>query len=202
MTSGDTESYLVPGRNLLLHGCFVTGALPEIDRTPGYPLFLALASLAGPASAAVLQVLLSCSRWSLSGGWRALPSTMNPQRFWQDGPLPLNRFPSFIRFVCCPRHCFSRSLFCPWNGWWHFSIAGAWVCWPWREYGWLQATFVRPVAFYLPIALALGLMAVFIRVPGLRWKAPLVLLASTVPLLGAWQAKTGRRRDSADFRAS
>ena len=42
----DTHTYLEPGRNLLLHGSFTAAGLPEILRTPGYPLFLALTSLA------------------------------------------------------------------------------------------------------------------------------------------------------------
>ncbi len=45
----DTGSYLRPGRNLLLHGQFASGGLPELVRTPGYPLFLALLSCAGPS---------------------------------------------------------------------------------------------------------------------------------------------------------
>jgi hypothetical protein len=57
IASGDTESYLEPGRNLLLHGRFVTGALPEIDRTPGYPLFLALAKI---GRASCRERVLSC----------------------------------------------------------------------------------------------------------------------------------------------
>ena len=59
ITSGDTASYLEPGRNLLLHGRFFTGVLPEIDRTPGYPLFLAVASLPGSPQPLVAQVILS-----------------------------------------------------------------------------------------------------------------------------------------------
>jgi hypothetical protein len=59
IASGDTASYLEPGRNLLLHGRFVTAGLPEIGRTPGYPIFLAAASLPGSAFAALAQVILS-----------------------------------------------------------------------------------------------------------------------------------------------
>jgi membrane protein implicated in regulation of membrane protease activity len=51
------------------------------------------------------------------------------------------------------------------------------------------ATFVRPVAYYLPWALALGLFLVLVRVPGLRWKAPAVLLISVLPWLAAWQIR-------------
>lgn len=58
ITSGDTASYLEPGLNLLRQGRFTTAGLPEIDRTPGYPLFLAATSGAGPAVAALAQIAL------------------------------------------------------------------------------------------------------------------------------------------------
>jgi hypothetical protein len=48
---------------------------------------------------------------------------------------------------------------------------------------------VRPAAYYLPVALALGLLAVLIRKPGLRWKAPALLLITCLPWLVAWQVR-------------
>jgi len=41
----DTNSYLIPGRNLLLHGSFVADGSPDLLRTPGYALFLAVTAL-------------------------------------------------------------------------------------------------------------------------------------------------------------
>lgn len=58
IVSGDTASYLAPGLNLLWQGRFTTAGLPEIDRTPGYPLFLAVTSGAGPAVAVLAQIVL------------------------------------------------------------------------------------------------------------------------------------------------
>jgi hypothetical protein len=63
---------------------------------------------------------------------------------------------------------------------WVLAVAGLWLA---------AATFVRPVTYYLPIALALGLLVVLARVPGLRWKAPAVLLISVLPWLAAWQIR-------------
>jgi hypothetical protein len=48
---------------------------------------------------------------------------------------------------------------------------------------------VRPVTYYLSVALALGLFVVLARTPGLRWKAPAVLLISVLPWLAAWQIR-------------
>jgi hypothetical protein len=189
IASGDTESYLVPGRNLLLHGIFFTGAVPEIDRTPGYPLFLAMASFAGPGIAAFIQILISVitvvlvwrlaravfgdNRTALMAAWtfavepvssiysvRLLPETL----FLALLLLSLERLAVFLNCRCL------RVL----------AMAGVWLA---------AAIFVRPVAYYLPIALALGVLMVFIKVPGLRWKAPVVLLASALPWLAAWQVR-------------
>ncbi|MGD0095250.1 MAG: glycoside hydrolase family 2 protein [Terracidiphilus sp.] len=189
ITSGDTASYLEPGRNLLFHGRFLTGFLPEIDRTPGYPLFLAVASLPGVVAAVLAQVILSAfsvvlvwrlanavfrdDRIALTAAWlvafepvsiiysvRLMPETL----FLALLLLSLERIAVFMR---C-RHL--RSL----------AASGLWLA---------AATFVRPVSYYLPAALALGLFVALARVPGLRWKAPALLLLSVFPWLAAWQMR-------------
>jgi hypothetical protein len=60
------------------------------------------------------------------------------------------------------------------------ALSGLWLA---------AATFVRPVTYYLPVALAVGLFVVLWRERGLRWKAPAVLLISVLPWLGAWQIR-------------
>jgi len=189
ITSGDTASYLEPGRNLLLHGRFLTGVLPEIDRTPGYALFLAVVSLPGVAAAALVQVILSAftvvlvwrlaravfddDRIPLTAAWlfafepvsiiysvRLMPETFYLALLL----LSLERMVVFLRGRCL------RTL----------AASGLWLA---------AATFVRPVSYYLPVALALGLFAMMMRLPGLRWKAPAVLLLSVVPWLAVWQVR-------------
>ncbi len=42
LTEGDTFSYLRPGMELIRNGRFFSDGMPEIDRTPGYPIFAML----------------------------------------------------------------------------------------------------------------------------------------------------------------
>jgi hypothetical protein len=183
----DTLSYLEPGRSLLLHGKFAQAGLPDIARTPGYALFIALACLAGPAAAALAQVALSV--FSVVLVQRLAQAVFSRRRIaivaaWIFAFEPLSIVYSIlllsetlflvlfllslirlVAFLC------SRSL----ND---LAAAGLWLA---------AATFVRPVIYYLPVALAAGLMLVLLRVPGLRWKAPAVLILSVLPWLAAWQ---------------
>jgi Dolichyl-phosphate-mannose-protein mannosyltransferase len=189
IASGDTASYLIPGRNLLFHGRFFTAGLPEIDRTPGYALFLALASLPGAAFAAFVQVIVSAvsvilvarlaravtgdGRIALAAAWifafepasiiyspRLLPETL----FVALLLLSLERVAVFLH---------DRRLRA-------LAAAGLWLT---------AAIFVRPAGYYLPFALAFGLFVALARVRGVRWKAPAVFLIAVLPWLAAWQVR-------------
>jgi hypothetical protein len=185
----DTWSYFEPGRNLLLHGRFFADGVPDLVRTPGYPLFFAIASLAGLPAAAVANVTLSVftvitvwklgqavfedSRIALVAAWIfALEpvSVANSVLLLSDTlflalyQLSLERLAVFLRTRRLPV----------------LATAGMWLA---------AATYVRPITYYLAVALALGLFLVFARMPGLRWKAPIMLLMSVLPLLAAWQMR-------------
>lgn len=185
----DTLSYLEPGRNLLLHGRFAEAGLPDIARTPGYALFLALACLAGPIAAALAQVILSAFSTVLV--WRLARAVFSDERIalaaaWIFAFEPLSIIysilllsetlflalflMSLIRLVEFLRARSLRAL----------AQAGFWLA---------AATLVRPVTYYLPVALAVGLIVVLAHVKGLRWKAPAVLLLSVLPWLAAWQIR-------------
>jgi hypothetical protein len=58
----DTESYVAPARELVVHQRFFSDGSPEIIRTPGYPLLLTVGLLLGRRVVATitLQILLSC----------------------------------------------------------------------------------------------------------------------------------------------
>jgi hypothetical protein len=203
LVHADTKSYLDPGRNLLLHGRFIADGMPDLLRTPGYPLFLAVTSLAGLSGAAVANVLLSIfsvlliwklgravfgdNRIALGAAWIFAfePIAITHSVLLLSEPLfltllllSLERLAEFLR---------GRRLSV-------LVAAGLWLA---------GATFVRPITYYLSVALAVGLFIVLARVPslppqrdgriaggpGLRWKAPVVLLISVLPWLAAWQLR-------------
>ncbi len=189
LTRGDTASYLEPGRNLLLHGRFFADGVPDLLRTPGYPLFLAVTSLGGLSAAAVANVLLSV--FSVVLVWRLGRTAFGDNRIalaaaWIFAFEPLSvtcsaillsdtLFLALFLLSLEPLAAFLRERRLP-----VLATAGLWLA---------AATFVRPVTYYLPVALAAGLFFVLARVPGLRWKAPAVLLISILPWLAAWQIR-------------
>jgi hypothetical protein len=185
----DTVSYLEPGRNLLLHGRFVSDGMPELFRTPGYPLFLALTSLGGLFVAAVVNVILSVISTILV--WRLGRRVSGNERIalgaaWIFAFEPLSvslsvRFMSDTLFLALFLLSMERiAEFLHGRSLRVLAVAGLWLA---------AATFVRPVSYYLPIALAVGLFLVLARVTALRWKAPAVLLISVLPWLAAWQIR-------------
>ncbi|MFY9853391.1 MAG: glycosyltransferase family 39 protein [Terracidiphilus sp.] len=189
LSLSDTTSYLEPGRNLLLHGCYFADGVPDVSRTPGYSLFLAITSLAGPPAAALANVILSV--FSVILVWRLGRKAFSDERIaigaaWIFALEPLSITNSVVLlsdtlFLALFLLAMERlAVFLRERRLQALVAAGLWLA---------AATFVRPVTYYLPVALALGLFLVFARVPGLRWKAPAVLLISVLPWLAAWQMR-------------
>ena len=185
----DTCSYLTPGRNLLQHGRFIADGMPGLIRTPGYPLLLAVTSLGGLPMAAAANAILSVftvllvwrlgrtvfgdERIAMGAAWIFAfePVSVSHSAFLLSESLflvlfllSMERLATFLRGRRLPT----------------LAAAGLWLA---------AAIFVRPIAYYLPVALALGLLLVLARVPGLRWKAPAVLLICVLPWLAAWQIR-------------
>ena len=200
---GDTISYLEPGRNLLFHGHFFADGVPDLVRTPGYPLFLAITDLAGAPVAALANVILSVlavvlvwklaktvfldGRIALGAAWIFAfePVAISCSFLLLSEPLFLVLFLLGLQQVAeFLRSQKLRAL----------AIAGTCLA---------AATFVRPLTYYLVIALALGLfflLALLPRLPfqkkrltaadhGLWWKAPALLLVTSLPWIGAWQMR-------------
>jgi len=189
LSLSDTISYLEPGRSLLLHGRYFADGVPDVLRTPGYSLFLAITSLACLPAAALANVILSV--FSVILVWRLGRRTFSEERIaigaaWIFALDPLSVANSVVLlsdtlFLALFLLTMERlAAFLHERRLPALAAAGLWLA---------AATFVRPVTYYLPVALALGLFLVLVRVKGLRWKAPAVLLISVLPWLAAWQMR-------------
>ncbi len=185
----DTASYLIPGRNLVLHGRYFADGVPDLFRTPGYPLFLGVTSLAGLPAAAVANVILSV--FSVILVWKLGRMVFGEDRIalvaaWIFAFEPMSVVLSVVLlsetlFLALFLISLERvAAFLRGSGLRALGMAGLCL---------VATTYVRPTTYYLPVALALGLFLVLARVPGLRWKAPAVLLISTLPWLAAWQVR-------------
>ena len=185
----DTPSYLEPGRNLLLHGRFFADGVPDLLRTPGYSLFFAITSLGGLTVSAAANVILSV--FSVILVWRLGRRVFDDHRIALGAAWIFAFEPIAVKFSVVLYSetlfltCFLLSMeriaaFLLERRLRVLAVGGLWLA---------AATFVRPVSYYLPVALALGLFLVLARVPGLRWKAPAVLLITVLPWLAAWQIR-------------
>ena len=190
MTQGDTASYLEPGRNLILHGIFSTAGQPEIDRTPGYPIFAMLSGMAfdNVLFTVVAQILISLITMLVLS---RIADRLYPNRrigiraAWLYAVEPLSilytvRLMPETLFVLLLLVAIERLLaFQSTLKLSYLAISGVFLA---------AATYVRPVSFYLGFFLAAGL-AVTAPKPNLRGKAPAVLLLSFIPWLAAWQIR-------------
>ena len=200
LAGGDTPGYLEPGRNLLLHGRFWTAGLPEIGRVPGYPLFLALASLAGLAGAALVQAGISAANvWLVARLARAVGLSERAvlAAAWLMALEPVGvvyavRLLSETLFTTLLLVSVERMAVAVRGQRWRALVCSGLAL--------TAAIFVRPAAYYLPWIWALGLLFWYRRpaatprshfLSGQQravWAAVL-LLATTVPFVALWQIR-------------
>jgi hypothetical protein len=196
IASGDTASYLEPGQNLLFLGHFATSGLAEVDRTPGYPLFLAACWSLGPAFAALLQVGLSAaSIYLVARLAQAIFQNADRQdagkvrlAAWFFALEPVSiiysvRLLSETLFVFVLLLALERIfVFCRTRQLQTLALGGFWLA---------AAAFVRPIGYYLPFIFSLVLLIFLPAGCGwkTRWRSAAVLLLSALPCLLAWQAR-------------
>lgn len=193
IASGDTSSYLLPGMNLLLHGRFFNAMGPEIDRTPGYPFYLALVSAWGFVFAAAVQVVVSvlsiliviriarsayCKSQdrnliALIAAWIFAVEPLSV--IFSVRLLPETLFVFFLLLAMERLVVFMESERLEALGCCAFLL--------------VVETYVRPIGYYLAALIAIGLAVVLMRRAKLRWQAPLALIAIALPLLGIWQMR-------------
>jgi hypothetical protein len=179
----------------IAQGLLRTGALLDssgrvnLDRTPGYPLFLVLTGWGGPVSSLVVQALVSLLAiivvWRLTrvvfgGEYAPLLAAwliaLEPLSI-AHSIIPLSDSVSVIPFLMCLERL---ATFVREQRLWLVAQSGLWLT---------VATFVRPGTYYLPILLAIWLFLVLRHTRAMRWKAPAIFLISIVPWLAAWQGR-------------
>ena len=209
--SPDTSSYLVPAETLVDDGVFASGGEPEIRRTPGYPLFLAIGFQLGfplwttillQVALGVLSVfgvheLTRCTN-ILPEGLRdraailsALLYAFDPLSiFYTSQILTETLFATIFiwHLYALVRYVATRQLR-------FVAIAGTLAA---------CAVFVRPVAYYWPFissGILLGYAILSSRVDSRRVFAAIVLLVvALTPLLG-WQVRNAQQTGYTGFSA-
>ena len=191
MTQGDTSSYLQPGLNLILHGAYAANGLPEIDRTPGYPIFLVLSGMLFNNALLVVTIQIALSLISLllvrNIARKTFPgSNAATVAAWLYACEPISilytsRLMPETLFVLLILAMIDRLLaFYASSKLSTLALAALML---------VAATYVRPVSYYLVLPLALALTISLSPKSGLRWKAPILLLIVVIPLLAAWQMR-------------
>ena len=190
MTQGDTASYLTPARSLL-YDAFTTAGLPEIDRTPGYPIFLMLSGMSHDNVLLTVLVQIAVSILSLilvsRIAARLYPSSnTSVLAAWFYALEPISIL-STVRLM--PETLFVLLLLCVIDRVLAYLKDGRLPLLAVAGVSLAAATFVRPVSYYLVFPLTLALVFAGPSYGGRWWKAPIVLLISTLPWLAAWQLR-------------
>jgi 4-amino-4-deoxy-L-arabinose transferase-like glycosyltransferase len=190
MTQGDTASYVSPMLGLL-HGAYASGGVPELDRTPGFPVFLLLTGMAGGHVLLCVLCQIALSLLSVLLVSRIAGRVFGSDRAgviaaWLYACEPLS-IVSSVRVM--PETLFVLLMLCVLDRLTAYLEDGRLTAVVWAGFALAAATFVRPVSYYLVWPLALGLMLAGPRAGGLRWKAPLALVLCTIPWLAMWQCR-------------
>jgi len=195
MTQGDTASYLEPGHNLVVNNQFMSAGLPEIDRTPVYPLFAQLTGMAwdNVLLTVSIQILLSLACLLLV---RQIANRIFPVEgaSGNAGMLAAWLFAFEPLSILCTARVMPETLFLFFL---LLTIERILAFQQTEELAALAAaglflaaaTYTRPVSYYLGPLLIVGLAITAPKHRGLRWRAPAVLLITLVPCLAAWQLR-------------
>jgi hypothetical protein len=191
MTQGDTASYLVPGNNLILHGSYTTAGLPEIDRTPGYPLFAALSGMLSDNVLTTVLAQIALSLFTLLLVDRIARKTFSNQQAGRIAAWLYAVEPVSIVYTAriLPETLFTFLLLAVIERLVAFFRGGRLTTLAIAAILLASATYVRPISYYLVFLLAMALAVYQIKRNASWWKAPCILLIGTLPLIGLWQVR-------------
>ena len=200
--SPDSFSYVKPAEELLSHGRFYSNGLPELFRTPGYPLFLIPGILLGKVETVTIafQIILSCLTTyivfriasTLFGdariaAWSAFVYAIDPVSILYASKLLSDTLCAFltVSFVYCLLKYFkteSLKTLLP------SSILVS------------LSVYVRPAGYFLPIVIAMVLLAWCLKKrKTVLFTHALVFLVCSLFITGLWQLRNLRQADYSGF---
>ncbi|HTU23865.1 MAG TPA: glycosyltransferase family 39 protein [Pirellulales bacterium] len=204
--SPDTAAYVLPARSLLESGSFSVNGQPEIFHTPGYPLLLVPGLALGNVELVtfLIQLILSLAtvvlvaRMALEmfGDPRAAIAAaalmaVEPLSIIYTSALLTETLFTFLFVVAL--YALLRYFATNRANW--LTLCGLCLA---------AATFVRPVSYYLPAALVVGLLVRAVWLGSFCRRASHCLrfvVACFIPLV-AWQVRNDRLADYPGFSAS
>lgn len=202
----DTETYLRVAGEWLQTGRFTVLGEPEIVRTPGYPFLLLPGIAAGRVDLVTIafQILLAClTVWLV---YRIAMPVFNNQKTaliaaWLFACEPMSVLytskllsETFFTLLLTAA-LFLLALYVTSRSWRPLLAAAACVS---------AAAYVRPIAYYLPVWLALTLVLILWRQASDRRRLALqaaALLALAIALVAPWQVRNWIAADYAGFAA-
>lgn len=201
----DTGSYLQPALELVAAGSFTTYGAPELFRTPGYPLLLSLGVWLGHVEfiTITLQILLSCATTyfvfllarelfadARIATWSAFAYSLEPISIISSNWLLSDTLFTFL---------LAAALFCLIR----FVKAGQPIFLGLSAIIYALAVYVRPIGYFLPLALAAVLLvwAIVKREKKLLAYAVAFGLLSFA-FIGAWQLRNKAETGYAGFSAA
>jgi 4-amino-4-deoxy-L-arabinose transferase-like glycosyltransferase len=191
----DSASYIVPARELVVHHRFLSGSVPELTRTPGYPLLLTVGLLLGRLEVATitLQILLSCLTVFMI--YRTALLLFEPQRTAIIAAVlyALDPFSILFASLIAPETLFTAvvtvGIYClvrylKEHSLWNLLVSAGALA---------SSVYTRPIGYYLPLIIVAGLAAWALVT---RRPNKLRVLANTfgfvvvsLGLIGLWQIR-------------
>ena len=200
--SPDTSTYIKPAEELLSHGQFYSKGLPELFRTPGYPLLLIPGILLGNVETVTiaLQIILSCLTIYLVfkvaltlfdnariAAWGAFMCAIDPVSILYASKLLSETLCTFltILFVYYLLTYFKteslKALFLS-------SVLLS------------ASVYVRPAGYFLPIVIVLVLLAWSLKKrKAVLFAHALGFLLCSFLIIGLWQERNQRQADYSGF---
>ncbi len=202
--ANDTPGYVEPARELIATGDFAVGGVPEITRTPGYPLFLIPGIAIGHVELVtiLLQIVVSCLTVFLvyriaellfgrseTAAVCALLYAVEPLSIlYTSKILTETLFTCLVTAFVYWTLRFIRDRA-------HSQIALAAVLLA-------AATYVRPVSLFLPWVIVVVLATWSLRTVRRSWLSVIhvgLFLAISIGLIGLWQSRNARQTGFSGF---